>query len=439
MAADRFDVTASRVAEAVEDHDEESVSIPIAPGALRGRMFPLYRGTQEDQFPGMQSRGQEFLDDLATLLGEEVPAEVLRRVRTKAREYISTSREYVESAQADLRSVEEMCVNAAATVDQLRDDVEAAKTRIDEFKSTVSKAARSHKARNLDQIDTVLKIHLDDARIERKIRHTYSDEKVSMRSAGDRKKGAKKLASEEMASLVVADCQSTLTARVSEETDAFTKLFDEQMVVLEFELSRLWWLGTSKAPIDLRGAFIGGTAGLTTVGALAAWASTLGNLGAYIIAAQTAGWLSAIGISLPAGGATLTTLMAAMGGPVGVAIGIVVIATMAGLAFRRDWQTGLAKAISKALSKDQIEGEPGLRLQLIRSVTSYWDDTLKAVQVGADAVVTALEDKLAHDTELLSPRAREQREQRRSDIQRSSAWLDWLDAALGYDITAPQQ
>ena len=432
-AADRFTSAMADGLDLWESESDEDIPMDGLEWDIRERMFPFYRGTDDASQPGIRSRGQEFLDDLAHLLNVVIPVEAKGRATSEGKIFVKLSRDDIKAAQAELRQADELCVDAAGSIDQLEDEAVLLKKSIEELRTNLSTLIGKHRRRNLADVSSVLDTHLSKnqvASITRMIERKYSNDALSARSKADQKKGAKKLAQAEMPALMVRVCQNDLERRIGAQAKEFADSLDRQLEILETKFESSAWSGHAEAPFDLKGAFIGGTAGLTAVGALATWASTLGNLGAYIIAAQAAGWLSAIGISLPAGGATLTSLMAAVGGPVGVAIGIVVIATIAGFSLGPSWEKSLAKAIVKALSADQIKGHPGLRVQLTISVSNYWDDTRKAVEAGADALVARTDEEIARRKWLLSPEARAQREQSRAEIQRSSAWLDWLDAAL---------
>jgi hypothetical protein len=138
---------------------------------------------------------------------------------------------------------------------------------------------------------------------------------------------------------------------------------------------------TVTIPFNANGAFVGGMAGVASVGALAAWAASLGNLGAYIIAAKAVSLLAALGISIPGGTAAVTAFIAAIGGPVTLALGIVALAVLAGWAlFGESWQRRLAKKIVAVYS------EKGILAKWRKVVAGYWDSTLAAFQAGADEV-----------------------------------------------------
>lgn len=133
-------------------------------------------------------------------------------------------------------------------------------------------------------------------------------------------------------------------------------------------------------PFNAQGAFLGGLAGMATIGALAIWASTLGNLGTYIIGAKFVRLLASVGIRV-GGTAAFSAAMAAIGGPVTLAAALLVITVMGGWALLGDsWQRRLAKKIAQVFKENDVQGRWRAHLD------QYWDDTAKAFCAGADKV-----------------------------------------------------
>lgn len=144
-------------------------------------------------------------------------------------------------------------------------------------------------------------------------------------------------------------------------------------------------------PFDARGAFMGGIAGAGVVGALALWATSLGNLGAYILAAKAVSVLSAVGLSVSGGTAGAMAAISAIGGPVTLAIGVFVLAGLAGWAlFGESWESRLAKRLEKELAAQDTKGK------LDQSLAKYWDDTMASFMKAADAVERAYQSHLEH-------------------------------------------
>lgn len=121
-------------------------------------------------------------------------------------------------------------------------------------------------------------------------------------------------------------------------------------------------------------AFASGLAGLATFGGLAIWASTLGNLGAYIIVAKGVSLLSAIGISV-GGTAAAISAVAAIGGPIVLGIGLSILAALSAFGILSgNWQKSLAKKIVSAYEKEDILSK------YEKVITDFWEDTEKAFE-----------------------------------------------------------
>lgn len=141
---------------------------------------------------------------------------------------------------------------------------------------------------------------------------------------------------------------------------------------------------------DVKGTFAGGLAGVATYGALAMWAASLGNLGAYILVAKGVSILAAMGISI-GGTAAGISAISLIGGPVVVAIGIAALIALAiSLIFGSSWEERFAKNIIKEYDKKDGLG------QFKKTIEKYWTDTksafIKAVNNLRDSYVEYLDD-----------------------------------------------
>lgn len=128
-------------------------------------------------------------------------------------------------------------------------------------------------------------------------------------------------------------------------------------------------------------AFVSGLSGAATYGALAMWASTLGNLGGYVIVTKAVSLLAALGIHI-GGTAAVVGTVSALGGPIAWGLGIAVLIGSAvfGL-LSGGWRRKLAKLICKELN------EKGTLSECIKAIDKKWDDTEKEFNLGATNVV----------------------------------------------------
>jgi transcriptional regulator with XRE-family HTH domain len=174
-------------------------------------------------------------------------------------------------------------------------------------------------------------------------------------------------------------------------------------------------------PFDSRGAFFGGIAGMSFVGAMTAWAASLGNLGAYIIAAKAVGLLASLGISIPGGSAAVMAALSAIGGPVTVVAGVAVALGMAiWRLFGDSWQRRLAKRI-----REDFEAK-GVLDSLLRQVRSYWEATMQAFESGATAAEKAYGEQFDRMRKILSEPGKT-----RSDVETRLKQLEILRDFFG--------
>ena len=154
-----------------------------------------------------------------------------------------------------------------------------------------------------------------------------------------------------------------------------------------------------KIPFDAQGAFLGGLAGLGSIGALSAWAVTLGNLGGYILVAKLVSFLSALGISFGFTGGTAGVMIfvAAIGGPLTVGIGLAAALAFGvwGL-FSESWEKRLAKQTVKYFKEQDINQK------FCQGIDEYWQDTINGFEKGADAVKTDWNKYLEHQQNITS-------------------------------------
>lgn len=180
----------------------------------------------------------------------------------------------------------------------------------------------------------------------------------------------KKADLEELGSYISSEIQDIYRKNLEKTTEKFKDTMDEYLVETQKSLE----LTNSSSGInidldfDFKSAFIGGLAGAATLGGLAFWASTLGNLGAYILVAKGVSVLSALGISIAGGTATATAFVASIGGPITLGIAAALLVGVAIWGFFSDsWKKKIAKKIIEEIKKSVAKYED--------AITQYWLDT----------------------------------------------------------------
>lgn len=134
-------------------------------------------------------------------------------------------------------------------------------------------------------------------------------------------------------------------------------------------------------PFDSKGAFVGLSVGGGLMAGLGIYASTMGALGGYAVAAQGVGLLSSLGIGFGATGGTAGVMsgIAAIGGPVvlaGILGGIVFLG--AKRLFGDSWQKRLAKQIIKTMD------EKGIGKKIVDNVVTEFNKAEDAINAGCN-------------------------------------------------------
>jgi DNA-binding XRE family transcriptional regulator len=148
-------------------------------------------------------------------------------------------------------------------------------------------------------------------------------------------------------------------------------------------------------PFDFRGAVTGGFAGATVLGALGFWASTVGNLGGYILVAKGVSLLSALGISV-GGTAAAASFVSIIGGPITLGIGIALgtFFLIKGI-FGDGWKDRLSSQLIKAFKKENV-------LQSYeKTITKYWVDTKDALDIIVENIIEKTEEQLEQLREII--------------------------------------
>ena len=176
------------------------------------------------------------------------------------------------------------------------------------------------------------------------------------------------------------ELQTEVSEMLGKESKSISKEINK--FILGFDSSNLTEVNTKLQipPFDQTEIFTSGLAGLATFGALAFWASTMGNLGGYALVAHGVGILSSLGVSFTgAGAAGVMSGVFAIGGPVTLAIGLSLLTAFSAfmLVTNINWEKNLAKKIVKEFNNKFVLNE------YYNVVINYWDSTKIAFNTAA--------------------------------------------------------
>ncbi|MFB2770429.1 dynamin family protein [Pelatocladus sp. BLCC-F211] len=354
----------------------EIINRPITQENMQNRFFAFWEETPE--------RWARLKKELVSVLGQYLPKarknqidreigllkiKVPKQIAGQIQAYEQTKSK-IEQSQKELEQLEEDEPQRVAQNQQCRRQVQHRITELHErtiisFKQTYAGT-------------------VDVSAIETMIRNRYRD-----------KKDAKEYA----ASYLVEQLQGKLEAYIKENSEAlkieveiFLETYEEAL--LKFPKLNV---GYVSIPFDVKGAFLSSLAGTGGVGALAFWAASLGNLGAYILVAKFVSLLSVLGISISGGVATVVSFVAAIGGPITLGVGLFAAIVSLGWSLLGDsWERRLAKKIASHFEDQQVLDK------FLQGIEEYWQDTTKKFEQSADGVEEKFQEYIQHLREICS-------------------------------------
>lgn len=312
-------------------------------------------------------------------------AATLRRIREMAAKLTSNHEaivdQYIDRTMAQLVSaldvaVEQLSSRKEDTIKRVK-EVEAQEARfrleagelITQFKA-LSASCSQRKKDDLEVIGNYYRVQASPEGIERLIHETYADKKEAQ---GEVVSYLSQLFTGKLESVLKTSGRS-----ISAEVDNLLQRWQAAAPAMT--------VGAASAPhdgfaIDLstfnsRAAFIGGMAGLGSLGAMSLYVGTIAsNLGAYILVGKAAGVLASLGL---VGSVTsVTSFVAAIGGP--ITIGIAIAAAIGYMFYRLlggSWQKSLANKVAEALREKNLLG------RLEEPVSAFWTSTERAMSAG---------------------------------------------------------
>jgi transcriptional regulator with XRE-family HTH domain len=296
---------------------------------------------------------------LPAAIEKHVDQEV-KEIKAKAKSALSAQ---IEAYERTLASIDA----ARHSLMTLRDEEPMHRRRIREKREEVKRYISKLRNESREFVRIDIASMLTAVAIEQVIREHFSEKDVAKQDACAKLLEAAQFKVEEF-----------LKKKSSQLTPVLEGFFREYDVSLD-RFGTVDYVDGLGIPFDAQGAFVGGLAGLTALGALGLWASTVGNLGGYILVAKLASVLSVLGLGV--GSASLVSFVAAVGGPVTIAIGIAALLTLGGwMLLGESWQSRLAKKIDKLLREKEFLAK------VEQAVDTFWEQTWTAFEAGAKEV-----------------------------------------------------
>ena len=243
-----------------------------------------------------------------------------------------------------------------------------------EFNSLID-SCESRKDFDIDSMKSYFSHKTSVEGIESIIEDTYADKKEAQAEVGNY-----------ISQLLTAKLESTLKSSgklLSGEVDELLSKWQKVTPSLNKASieSDIGELAIDVSAFNSRAAFVGGLAGLGSLGAMALYVSTIAsNLGAYILVGKAAGVLASLGL---VGSTTaVTSFVAAIGGP--ITIGIALAAAIGYMMYRLaggSWQKSLAKKVSEAIRKENVWDN------IETPIFDFWATSETAVSSGLNELI----------------------------------------------------
>lgn len=358
----------------LQTHRDET-KLDVSEQDLQARFFTFWSERPD--------RCKNLFDDFTKLVGEILP-------------YIYTS-----CVEREINSIKEAekhkYANEIESYQKTIDNIELRREQLQVLKE--NEGSRKHETQR--KRDTVLKLIGELKKDTYTSFKEYSDQLLTVdsieaiiRSKYEDKKEAK----DGISGYLIEKLQYELQGKVKLNSDKLIPAIEDFLGSYQEALLKVPNFDMSmEIPFDAKGSFLGGLAGLSSIGALSAWAATLGNLGGYILVAQLVSLLSALGISL-GGTAAVISFIAAIGGPIVLGIGIAAaIAFAVWSLFGESWQIRLAKETVKYFQEQSVIDK------FTDGISEFWQDTTKSFEQGADAVEADWNSNIEHLSEITSP------------------------------------
>lgn len=328
---------------------------------LTAKVQPFWRENKDFRIQTLK-RINEMTEYLVTH-HEKVVKNNIDRVVDQLGRILHNAVDVLESGKKDMeerrRAIEEQVVQFRYKEEKL----------VEEFEKLIG-SCRSRKISDMNSMNDYFKRKTSEEHLTDIIKETYDDKKTAQEGIGNY-----------VGQLLTVKLESILRESGKSISDEVEKLLGEwQEAVPSVQKTSVGSIDNVSA-FDSNAAFTSGLIGLSTLGAMSLYVSSAiaSNLGAYILVAHVAGWLTSLG--LVGSVTTVTSFVAAIGGPITIGIGLA--AAVGSLAYRLiggSWQKRLAKQVATQIRKKNLWS------QIEKTINEFWDNTEEAVSAGLSGV-----------------------------------------------------
>ncbi|MHC5769227.1 MAG: dynamin family protein [Nostoc sp.] len=374
------------LSETVLERRREKTNRAITEAEVRERFFTFWAERPD--------RCQHLFDELTNILGDSLPQARICRIdremkaikEDNTKKYTSLIDTYnISIADIEAQNTQRSQLSVLTENESVRQQEN--KLKRDNVRKNIDKLKKNTEIDFQKYTEQLLNV---DA-VEQIIRQKYDD---------------KREAQEYLAGYLVEKLQNELEKLMKENSEKFKielDTFFQGYPEAEFNGYKSAEYTNSKTfRFDWEASVMGAVAGLSSFGALAAWAISFGNLGGYILVAKFVSFLSALGVGFGFSGGTagIMTLVAAIGGPIvlGIGLSVTIGLAVANLwSWTESWQKHLAKKVVKDFEKQSVYE------QFLKVIDKFWQDTDNGFEKVADVVEGDWNKYLEHQREIISP------------------------------------
>ncbi len=388
-----------------------------ARGELIGRPISLtdFRARFFTYLVDDTSRRKAFEEDLADLLSKVCPVQVRGRLDGWVVELKNSTKAYCDGWTARLVEALENRDRAQGSLEMLERAEPLRQRRIGSKTERILSTIAANKSASTEHIKADLSKLVTPDYVEKRIRERYEDKKDAQQLAG---------------SYLIDHIQNKLNSFLAERAQELVP--DINDILADYQAAGTSAggveLGSLSVPFNVKGVFLGALAATGTAGAMAAWAAATAasaEVGSAMLLPGVASYLAGIGAT--AGGVVSTgSLIAALGGPITLVIGLGVLLGLAAYAlFGSSWQSRLAKKICEALKEQRF-------LETLATHSEkYWDDTRHSFQKGMAATEAAYQDNLGNLRKLVNATGREEMTAMISKVESTRDFFGGIPWRLG--------
>lgn len=353
--------------------EDSYIDIAPSPEQLTARVQPFWRENDDFRIQTLskiQEMAQYLVDHHKKIVKNNIEREI-RQLSSTLSGAIDTLQNRKQDTVKRMREVENQDARFRAESEKL----------VNEFKELIA-SCRVKSSTDIDSMKDFFRVKTSEEGLTQLIKETYSDKKEAQSEIGNY-----------ISQLLAAKLESLLKTSgkaISHDVDGLLMKWQraasfKQKSEINTDVGNLDF---DVSAFNSRAAFIGGFAGLGSLGAMSLYVSTIAsNLGAYILVGKAAGVL--VGLGLVGSVTTVASFVAAIGGP--ITIGIALAAAIGYVMYRLvggSWQKSLAKKVAEAIRKENVWGN------IEKPIVNFWNNTETAMIAGLKELILQTDDYL---------------------------------------------